>query len=91
MEVINLARNASHLMYHHEKLFKADLNEPALVRRHSNNAVVIEIPKLSFSTPEKVKEAPVMINTGDDVIVDEQPLIPICAKTLECGHTCQGV
>ena len=89
-----LARNASHKIAQFDELNAIDLGQPALLRGHSNDKVLIQIPKLNLDQlAEKFDEAPaVMIDTGSvKQEVEEEPSIKVCFKTLECGHACNGV
>ena len=94
MEVIPMVRNASYQIGQFDKLNQIDFEKPSLLRGHSNDKVLVQIPQLNLDQlAEKVDEAPVlMIDTGAvNEEVEDDPCVKVCFKTLECGHACNGV
>ena len=94
MEVIPLARNASHVIDQPKPALAIDFAEPAMLRKRSNlsDKVLIQIPKMSI--PEQVAdEAQIKIDTNNVNAAAEadEETVPVCFKEKKCGHNCNGV
>lgn len=93
MEVIPLARNASHAIHEQplSDLVAIDFNEPAMLRKRSTHSdkVLVQIPKLT-SILTKAEDAQKSVKIQTEAEQDES--IPVCLKVQKkCGHMCNGV